>query len=108
MSISFSTSVDLSIVSLSLSLSLFLSLSLPPPLSPEKKNPTKAKPYLLPIQVFSGDGEGGDELCSIVKHWGGCREVFGGANDFTINCKSCAFIAGVNRTRRLHQLNLNT
>ncbi|RUS80126.1 hypothetical protein EGW08_012125 [Elysia chlorotica] len=40
------------------------------------------------FHVFEGDGDGGQEICSIVKHWGGCREVFGGANDFTINFPS--------------------
>ncbi|KAI8775528.1 phospholipid scramblase 1 [Biomphalaria glabrata] len=38
------------------------------------------------FRVFEGDNEGseGSEDIQILKHWGGCREVFGGANDFSI------------------------
>ncbi|CAL1548505.1 unnamed protein product [Lymnaea stagnalis] len=35
------------------------------------------------FKVFQGDSEGTEEG-QIIKHWGGCREVFGGANDFSI------------------------
>ncbi|ESP03662.1 hypothetical protein LOTGIDRAFT_137014 [Lottia gigantea] len=35
------------------------------------------------FRVLEGD-EGGQEVGQIVKHWGGCREVFGGANDFSL------------------------
>lgn len=36
--------------------------------------------------MFDGDSEG-NEVAQIVKHWGGCREIFGGANDFSLRCE---------------------
>ncbi|XP_005113454.2 phospholipid scramblase 1-like [Aplysia californica] len=37
------------------------------------------------FRVFEGDSDGeGTEIGQIIKHWGGCREVFGGANDFSV------------------------
>ncbi|XP_046554225.1 phospholipid scramblase 2-like [Haliotis rubra] len=30
------------------------------------------------------EGDEGQEIGQIVKHWGGCREIFGGVNDFSL------------------------
>lgn len=40
----------------------------------------------LYLQVFEGDSEA-EEVATIVKHWGGCREMFGAANDFSVRRK---------------------
>ena len=29
----------------------------------------------------------GQEIGRIIKHWGGIREMFGGVNDFRVQCK---------------------
>ena len=29
----------------------------------------------------------GTEIGRIIKHWGGVREIFGGVNDFRVQCK---------------------
>ncbi|XP_050415040.1 phospholipid scramblase 1 [Patella vulgata] len=36
------------------------------------------------FRVLAGVDDGGEEVGQIVKHWGGCREMFGGANDFSL------------------------
>ena len=41
---------------------------------------------MIIFQVFTGEDES-VEAGQIVKHWGGCREVFGGANDFSLHCE---------------------
>ncbi|CAG5114955.1 unnamed protein product [Candidula unifasciata] len=47
------------------------------------------------FRVFDGDGEA-NEVGQIVKHWGGCRELFGGANDFSLK-----FLADMDLMRKM-------
>lgn len=39
------------------------------------------------MQVFEGETQN-NQIGEIIKHWGGCREIFGGVNDFRLKSKS--------------------
>ena len=36
-----------------------------------------------------------NEVATITKHWGGCKELIGAVNNFTIQCKALLYITNL-------------